>query len=143
MPESKTPAARGLRRLASRARTLAVIYLAVLFTATHIPSLPTSGFSIYDKVEHFASYGVLTLCVLVCWELTIGVLQAKHYFAMWLAGTLYAAIDELTQIPVGRTCDVNDWAADILGIVAGLIAFRLIRGPLYRVLYVGDALRVQ
>ena len=143
MPETQTSSARRLRRLASRARTLAVIYIAVLFTATHIPSLPTRGVSILDKFEHFAGYGALTLCVLVGWELTIGVLQAKHYFAMWLAGTLYAAIDELTQIPVGRTCDVNDWAADILGIVAGLIAFRLIRGTLYRVLYVGDALRVQ
>jgi VanZ family protein len=143
MSETQTATARRLRRLATRARTLAIVYLVVLFTATHIPSLPTRGTSIFDKVEHFAGYGVLTLCVLVGWELTIGVLQAKHYFAMWLAGTFYATFDELTQIPFGRTCDVNDWAADVLGIAVGLVAFRLIRGPLYRVLFVGEALRVQ
>jgi VanZ family protein len=143
MPDSQPSSGRRLRRLASRARTLAVIYLAVLFTATHVPSLPTHGFSLFDKVEHFASYAVLTMLVLVGWELTVGVLQAKHYFAMWLVGTLYATFDELTQIPVGRSCDVNDWAADILGIVVGLVAFRLLRGPLYRLLFVGESLRVQ
>jgi VanZ family protein len=143
MPDPQSSAGRRLRRLASRARTLAVVYMAVLFAATHIPSMPAHGFSMFDKVEHFASYGVLTMLVLVCWELTIGVLQAKHYFAIWLAGTFYATFDELTQIPVGRRCDVNDWAADILGIVVGLVAFRLLRGPLYRLLFVGDALLMQ
>jgi VanZ family protein len=83
------------------------------------------------------------LCVLVGWELTSGVLQAKHYFAMWLAGTMYATFDELTQIPVGRTCDVNDWAMDVLGIACGLVAFQVLRGPLYRMLYVGEALRAE
>jgi VanZ family protein len=143
MSDPQSSVARRLRRLASRARTLGIIYLAVLFTATHIPSIPNHGFSMIDKVEHFASYGMLTMIVLVGWELTIGVLQAKHYFAMWLAGTLYATFDELTQIPVGRRCDINDWAADILGIVVGLVAFQMLRGPLYRMLFVGDALRVR
>jgi VanZ family protein len=132
-----------LRRLASRARTLATVYIAVLFTATHVPMLPTSGFSWMDKVEHLVAYGLLTLWVLVGWELTVGVLQAKHYFAVWLTGTFYAAIDEVTQIPVGRTCDVNDWAADVVGIAFGLIAFRMIRGPLYRMLFVSESFRVQ
>jgi VanZ family protein len=117
-----------LRRLASRARTLAAVYLLVLFAATHVPGLPTSGFSVSDKLEHFCGYGLLTVFILVGWELTIGVLQAKHYFAVWLAGTLYAIVDEVTQIPVGRTCDVNDWAADMLGVLAGMIVFGLLRG---------------
>jgi VanZ family protein len=129
-----------LRRLASRARTLAVVYLVVLFAATHIPGLPSTGFSLSDKIEHFCGYGILTIFVLLGWELTIGVLEAKHYFAVWLAGTLYAIVDELTQIPVGRTCDVNDWAADILGILAGMIAFGCLRGVLYRILAGGETL---
>ena len=70
-----------------------------------------------DKLLHFGGYAVLTCCVLAGWELTIGMLEPKHYFAVWLAGTLYGAIDEITQIPVGRTCDMNDGLADVLGIV--------------------------
>jgi VanZ family protein len=143
MSTPQTALARRVERLAAKARTLAVVYFLVLFTATHVPSLPTISMSAFDKVEHFVGYGLLTLCVLVGWELSVGVLSAKHYFAMWLAGTLYAAFDELTQIPVGRTCDVNDWAADVLGIVLGLAAFCFVRGPLYRMLYVGEALRVE
>jgi VanZ family protein len=132
-----------VRRLASRARTLAVVYLLVLFAATHIPGLPTSGFSLSDKIEHFCGYSALTFFVLVGWELTIGVLEAKHYFAVWLAGTLYAIVDEVTQIPVGRTCDVNDWAADMFGILAGMIAFGLLRRTLYRLLGGRDAVAVR
>lgn len=138
MPHSVTTSDR-LRRLASRARTLAIVYTLVLFTATHLPSVPTFSYSWSDKVEHFGAYAMLTFFVLLGWELTIGVLQAKHYFAVWLAGTLYAAIDEVTQIPMGRTCDINDWASDVLGIVAGLLVFVWMRGWLYRMLMGGDA----
>ncbi|HYO25755.1 MAG TPA: VanZ family protein [Lacipirellulaceae bacterium] len=127
-----------LSRLAMRARTLAAVYLVILFVATHIPAMPTRGFSMSDKVHHLAGYSMLTFCVLAGWELTIGVLAARHYFAVWLAGTLYAALDEVTQIPVGRRCDVDDWAADILGLVLGILAFRLLRGTLYRLLLIKE-----
>lgn len=139
MPDSRSASANRLRRLASRARTLAIVYVVILFTATHVPTPTTFGFSWMDKVEHFCAYSTLTLFVLVGWELTVGELQAKHYFAMWLAGTFYAAFDEITQIPVGRTCDVNDWAADLLGIAIGLIAFGMIRRTLYRMLFVSES----
>lgn len=128
-----------LRRLAVRARTLAAVYLAVLFAATHIPSISVDHFSLADKVYHLGGYAILTMCVLAGWELTLRRLEPKHYFAVWLAGTLYAAFDEFTQIPVGRRADVNDWAADVLGIVTGIILFRLIRLPLYRLLMDRDA----
>jgi VanZ family protein len=134
-----THASERIRRLASRARTLAIVYTLVLFTATHLPSVPTMSFTWSDKVEHYCAYAILTFFVLLGWELSTGMLQAKHYFAVWLAGTLYAAIDEVTQIPVGRTCDINDWAADMLGIVAGLLVFCMLRGTLYRLLIGGDA----
>jgi VanZ family protein len=128
-----------LRRLAARARTLAIVYIVVLFTATHLPTISTDHFSMSDKVYHLGGYAVLTMCVLAGWELTIGRLEAKHYFAVWLTGTVYAAFDEITQIPVGRSCDINDWAADVLGIVLGIVVFRLIRMTLYRTLMNGDA----
>ncbi len=133
MMDSRAARARQLRRLASRARTLAIAYVAILFAGTHFPSDTVSGFSWDDKLIHLSGYAALTFFVLVGWDLTIGVLRAKHYFAVWLAGTIYAAADEITQIPVGRTCDINDWAADMFGIVLGMILFGLMRGTVYRV----------
>jgi len=138
MPDKRVAADR-LRRLAARARTLALFYLTALFVATHIP-LPNGSLSSSDKLYHFGGYAALTLCVLAGWELSIGLLQAKHYFAVWLVGVLYGAFDEITQIPVGRQCDANDWMADVLGVVAGLIAFRLFRKAYYWVLAGGKSL---
>jgi VanZ family protein len=137
MPD--TLAAQRLRRLAARARTLAIFYLAALFVSTHIP-MPEGSLSSSDKWCHFGGYALLTLCVLAGWELSIGVLEARHYFAVWLVGVLYAAFDEVTQIPVGRQCDPNDWMADVLGIVAGLLAFRVARRAYYWILAGGRPL---
>jgi VanZ family protein len=130
VPHAPILTAARLKRLASRARTLAAVYFLVLCTATHIP-LEQSQVEVSDKIVHFAGYALLTVLVLAGWEFTIGVLEPKHYFAVWLAGTIYGAIDEITQIPVGRHGDVNDWAADVLGIIAGLFVFRLGRAALY------------
>jgi VanZ family protein len=132
MQEPLPHAAPQYRRLAARARTLALVYFGLLFLGTHLPLPSQDSASFSDKWLHFGGYAVLTICVLAGWELTIGVLQPKHYFAVWLAGTLYGAIDEITQIPVSRTCDVNDWAADVLGIISGLLIYRLVRGLLVR-----------
>jgi VanZ family protein len=118
---------------------LAVVYLVALFLATHLP-LPQGPLSNSDKLYHLGAYAALTLCVLAGWELSIGVLEAKHYFAVWLVGVLYAAFDEITQIPVGRQCDANDWMADVLGIVLGLVAFRMFRRAYYWVLAGGRSL---
>lgn len=132
MHDPRSDSALRRRRLASRARTLAGVYLVVLFLGTHLPPTTLESVSYADKWVHFGGYAVLTVCVLAGWELTIGVLRPKHFFAVWLAGTLYGAVDEMTQIPVGRTCDVNDWAADVLGIVAGLLAYQFASAGLRR-----------
>lgn len=132
MHEPHSPADPRRRSLASRARTLAIVYFALLFLATHIPISSHSSVTYSDKWFHFGGYAVLSICVLAGWELTIGVLQPKHYFAVWLVGTLYGAFDEITQIPVSRTSDVNDWIADVLGIVTGLLVYRMARALLFR-----------
>jgi VanZ family protein len=125
--------AQRLRRFASRARTLAAVYFLLLFTGTHIPIDPSEVVEVSDKILHFCGYATLTVLVLIGWEFTIGVLQPKHYFAVWLAGTIYGVFDETTQTLVGRTCDMNDWAADVAGIVTGLVTFAILRAIVYRV----------
>jgi VanZ family protein len=44
---------------------------------------------------------------------------------------VYGALDELTQIPVGRYADVYDWLADCAGALAGVAAFAAV-GAVYR-----------
>lgn len=126
MSDAPHTAGERLKRIAARARTLAIAYFLLLFLGTHLPPDDLESVaSLSDKWLHFGGYAVLTVCVLAGWELTIGVLQPKHYFAVWLAGILFGAFDEITQTPIGRNCDINDWMADVLGIVCGLLVYRL------------------
>lgn len=120
-------------RWARFARYATVFMLMCWFMATHYPihGVPRP-FSHVDKVVHALAYMTLSMSVLVSWELAIGALRPQHYFTVWLVGTLYAAFDEVTQIPVGRSCDGLDWLADIAGIVVGLTLFRLLRPLFYR-----------
>ena len=122
-----------IKRTALRARTLAVAYLIILFVATHVPTVGAGGPSFSDKWAHFSAYLLLGVLVLAGWELTIGKLQPRHYFAVWLAGVVYGAFDEWTQIPVGRTCDMSDWGADVVGVTLGIIVYQMLRPLLFAV----------
>jgi VanZ family protein len=116
-----------LQRFAPLARYATLLLLIILFIGTHVPanSLPQS-FTLIDKLVHCLAYLGLTVSVLGSWELTRGALKPQHYFTVWLAGTLYGALDEVTQIPVGRHADPSDWLSDVLGIVLGLALYRLV-----------------
>ena len=116
-----------LRLAAQIARYASVLLLLVMFVGTHLPTGFEPGFALSDKVVHAAAFMSLTLLLLLSWELSVGLLQPQHYFAVWLFCTLYGAFDEITQIPVGRSCDGLDWLADIAGILTGLILYRLVR----------------
>ncbi len=125
-----------LRRAASLARIVTVLMLLTMFVGTHVPIAASTHTSIGspDKLAHLLAYLVLTVVALASWELSIGELLPRHYFTVWLCGTVYGAFDEITQIPVGRTCDGLDWLADIVGIVIGLTLFRIARPLMYRFL---------
>ena len=116
------------RRLAAQfARYATGLLLLAMFVGTHVPGSFSSGITYSDKVLHALAFLSLTLLLLLSWELSAGVLQPQHYFAVWLFCTLYGAFDEITQIPVGRTCDGLDWLADLVGILVGLVLYRLLR----------------
>jgi VanZ family protein len=134
MSSSNKSAAERIRRYASHARVLAAVYFLALFIGTHLPpgEIGPPGFP--DKLAHLGGYAILAVLVLAVWELSTERLQARHFFAVWLAGTVYGAIDEWTQIPVGRTCDMNDWGADVLGVVIGIVAYQLLRPLLFAVI---------
>ena len=79
-----------------------------------------------DKVIHIGAFSVLAF--LLAWAV-----PTNHKRRSWnviiatAIGVAYAAIDELTQIPVGRTADWADFSADLFGILAGIIVYVAMR----------------
>jgi VanZ family protein len=122
------PAAPTNRRRWIAAACLAALalYWPLAFVATHVPmrDLPSSTLPL-DKVFHFCSFailgGLLTsgLALRNGWQWT---------WALWAVAiaAVYGIVDELTQIPVGRTADPLDWLADVMGATMGACAAGLL-----------------
>jgi VanZ family protein len=101
-------------------------YWLVLFVLTHVPVRSAPSVSVNDKVAHFVAYFILA-----------GLL----YFAIWMyqparrgigwivlgVAMIYGAVDEVLQIPVGRSCELGDWLADVAGAGAMVLLIGTIR----------------
>ena len=121
------------------ARTLSlwgpvVIYMAALFHASSLASLPSPPAGLTDKHEHFFFYGILAALVLRAlargrWR-GVGPIAVAGAI---LISSIYGVTDEFHQrfVP-GRDYDVLDMLADALGsaAAAGLLwAWAIIRRP--------------
>jgi VanZ family protein len=104
---------------------LLVLYWLTLFILAHIPMpqyVRKAGVS--DKSLHFLAYLILTFLLWftirpdekVNWRKSTG-------WWVFLIITGYGAADEVIQHFVGRTCDAIDIAANITGILTGLLLF--------------------
>jgi VanZ family protein len=105
-------------------------YWTLLTVSTHVPvSLArvvqqTTQWS--DKSLHVFAFGILAF--LLAWAVpTHPKRKSQNVLVATAIGVAYAAIDELTQIPVGRTADWADFAADLFGILAGIIVYVAMR----------------
>lgn len=105
---------------------MALGYWGLIFVLTHIPNPPQVNIHWFDKVEHAAAYGGLSLLLsAVVLRMTRSMAKTAAIVLSLVAG--YAAIDELTQMLVpNRSADWRDWIADVVGGLLGLTAFRLI-----------------
>ncbi len=116
---------------ATRWRPVALVvllaYWGALIIGTHIPRPPrvVFAFSASDKMLHWTAYaGLAFLC---SWYVSLRrSLTWRDRLGMLAGLALFGALDEITQIPVGRDCDLLDWTADVIGISCGLAAFALI-----------------
>jgi len=106
---------------------VAILYTLALIWGTHSPREPWPELTIgrRDKLMHLLAYFGLTLL----WSL---VFRGWHrpswaFFAGMVAGiAAFGATDELTQMLVpGRSCELFDWTADIIGMTLGLGVFAL------------------
>ena len=102
-----------------------ILYWLVLFILAHIPMpqyVQKAGVS--DKSLHFFAYLILTFLFWITirpdekvnWRKSIG-------WWVFFIITGYGAADEIIQHLVGRTCDAIDIAANITGILTGLLLF--------------------
>jgi VanZ family protein len=96
-------------------------YWLTLFVATHIPRAPEIPLENGDKLVHFSAYAMLALLAAACWS-CYRPLKWRGLLLIVLAISVYGALDELTQIPVGRTADWRDWVTDVLGAGAAVYA---------------------
>jgi len=115
-------------------------YLMALLTGTHLPPgtpvLPLiEGI---DKVCHFSAYAILAALIATTWQVAAGHLMNAHLRWVWAGVAILGAIDELTQIPVGRDCSFWDWVADIFGAAVGLLLFVGVRRLMLRQEPAGD-----
>jgi len=100
-----------------------ILYWPTLFVLSHIPvPLFVRRAGVSDKCLHFLAYLIL---VFLFWFAV-----KPNYKVNWRKATAwcillvvagYGAVDELLQRYVGRTCDIEDFAADLAGIITGLV----------------------
>jgi hypothetical protein len=102
---------------------LLILYWLALIILAHIPMpqyVRKAGVS--DKSLHFLAYLVLTF--LLWFAIRPDEKVSWRKAAVWwvlIIVTGYGAVDEVVQSLVGRTCDATDIAANITGILTGLL----------------------
>ena len=102
---------------------LLVGYWIGMFAGTHVPKIPQPlDTSIPDKTLHYAAFAGLGFLLAAYRACTIR-LGWRDLAVLFGILALYGAMDEITQIPVGRTADVRDWFADLTGATTGLLIF--------------------
>ncbi|WP_153558765.1 VanZ family protein [Roseimaritima sediminicola] len=106
------------------------VYWILLFTGTHLPSVPMPQVQHLDKVQHFVAFAGLAF--LLAWAIPAHQRdpRTKMIFA-FLVAICYGLFDELTQQFVGRHTDMMDFAADCGGALMGVLIYRLAKRILF------------
>jgi VanZ family protein len=111
-------------RLKTAALALLGGYWPLMFVSTHLSSqnrlIASLGAS--DKLLHFGAYACLAFLLALNWwqRRAFG---WRQWLGVWALAAAYGAFDEISQIPVGRSCDIFDWLSDLAGGAIGLASF--------------------
>ena len=99
-----------------------VIITAVLIPGGNLPDVSIGG---YDKLVHLGMFLVWALAV----QYDFGTEPVARRVIFLVAGLVFSTVTEVLQIVVeGRSFDVYDMIADMIGLITGL----LIGGPIVR-----------
>lgn len=120
--------ARGASSVLRRLRNVLTLYWLAMFIGSHVKLRDAVHvFHIRDKVLHFVAYAGLAFLAAWYQRFRKGSVGWLDLGAILTLVASYGVLDEITQIPVGRTADPLDWLADAAGAVAGLTAFLAMR----------------
>lgn len=111
-----------LPRLRIPLLALLVLLWALAVTATHVPPRAVPDMGVSDKTEHivgFLGLAGIFIVTLTAWGVS---LPARVTLTMFIM-PIYAALDEWTQPPFGRDCDIYDWTADLTGTLTAILVW--------------------
>lgn len=109
---------------------LLAIYWILIFTGTHLPSVPMPSVRNLDKVQHFVAFSGLAF--LLAWSIpTSGRDPRTKMIFAFLISVCYGMFDELTQQFVGRNTELADFVADCCGALAGVFVYLLAKRILF------------
>jgi VanZ family protein len=106
-----------------------VVYWTALFIGTHIPASYLHQIRVSDKLLHALAFAGLAF--LMAWAIPTRPNRILNVLLSALICTIYAGVDEILQIPVGRQADWYDYFADIIGTIMGLSIYTLGRSMIY------------
>lgn len=105
----------------------ATVYAGAIAFLSHLPGLTVPAYLPWaDKLSHtllYSGFGITLALALTALFLH----RTFRVVALWtlLLGALYAASDEFHQLFVPhRVADVADWAADVFGVLLGVLLSR-------------------
>ncbi|WP_435140759.1 VanZ family protein [Pseudopelagicola sp. nBUS_19] len=85
-----------------------------MLTPVDVPQSVSSG---TDKLVHLVAFGLLVLPAALSRRVPLGLL----FVGLFIGAAAFGGAIELIQPQFGRSADVNDWVADMVGAAAGLL----------------------
>jgi VanZ family protein len=129
-------------------RIITATFWIICLILTHLPAppefLPAAD---HDKIRHYLGFGLLAGMLYLTIAIARPISSLRSFLGsiairVLLILMIYAAVDEITQPPFGRTCDFFDWLADTAGAATAVTILE----PLYlihRKRHIADAPRIQ
>lgn len=108
---------RWINRLPLFLLSAGVLALLLVLLFLPAPDVPHPSLPFADKFAHIVMFGTLAAVLLWDWSRSSGSITLSHYIYVVVAVSALGGVVELLQgaLPLGRSCDVADWLADIAG----------------------------
>ena len=106
-----------------------IIHWAAIFVLTSIPGDSVPEFALDDKLKHFTAYFVLTIFLTFAlkFQNRREIIRIKYLLVSFIITVIYSTIDEIHQVFIpGRSAEIWDWLANLMGILLGLALIRWI-----------------